>query len=315
MRPEEFIRCLHFETERARPANWETDWDNAPLPYKLYRRLPMFPFTSGIPLKLGETEALMKPDLAAVGHLLWYAYGLARVSQSVPEAEVLRAGGAPAHLFRRFAASGGGLYPNELYIYLRTGGWPRGIYHYDAAHHRLALLREGDFDGYAGRALGGRFDLTGCFGIVFASVMFRKNFYKYHNFSYRLQGLDTGLLIGQLLETARRLGYSAKVCFQFLDRAVNHLLGLAEREESVYAVIPLSEKPLPLSLGGVDATAAVELCRELPAVSHDYAVGPGRSPEYPVLLRMNEACMQHFARDFRQLEAAPRPAADRESPA
>ena len=310
MNLDEFIRCLHVQTDRARPPGWETDWADAPLPYKLYRNRPVFPFASEVPLKLGEKEAPAKPDTAAIGHLLWYSYGLARVSQSVAAAEELRQGIVPAHLFRRFAASGGGLYPNELYIYLRSGEWPRGVYHYDAAHHRLAMLREGDFDEYAARALGGRGDLSGCFGVVFVSVMFRKNFYKYHNFSYRLQGMDTGLLLGQLLEAARRLGFSAKVCYQFLDRAVNHLIGLSEDEESVYAVIPLSATPLPSWPGGRGGdgggTTAGELCRELPAVRHEQYVRSRRTSEYPMLLRMNEACMQESARDFRELGGAPR---------
>ena len=73
--------------------------------------------------------------------------------------------------------------------------------------------------------------------------MFWKNFFKYNNFSYRLQGLDAGVLIGQLLEVAKRFGFETGVYFQFLDRAVNHFLGLSEKEESVYAVIPLSVEP------------------------------------------------------------------------
>ena len=46
--------------------------------------------------------------------------------------------------------------------------------------------------------------------------MFWKNFYKYNNFAYRLQGLDAGVLIGQLLEAAKRFGFETGVYFQFL---------------------------------------------------------------------------------------------------
>ena len=70
--------------------------------------------------------------------------------------------------------------------------------------------------------------------------MFWKNFFKYNNFAYRLQGLDAGVLMGQLLEVAKRFGLASGVYFQFLDSAINHLLGLSELEESVYSVIPLS---------------------------------------------------------------------------
>ena len=125
--------------------------------------------------------------------------------------------------YRRFAPSGGALYPNELYVYLKIEDLPAGVYHYDVAHHRLVLLREGNFDSYIARALGNRCDISACFGTVFVSTMFWKNFFKYNNFSYRLQGLDAGVLIGQLLEVAKRFGFASGVYFQFLDRAINHL--------------------------------------------------------------------------------------------
>jgi len=68
--------------------------------------------------------------------------------------------------YRRFAPSGGGLYPNELYVYLKIEDLPTGVYHYDVAHHRLVLLREGNYDSYIDSALGNRFDVSTCFGTV-----------------------------------------------------------------------------------------------------------------------------------------------------
>ena len=107
----------------------------------------------------------------------------------------------------------------------------------------LLLLREGNFDDYLSRSLANSLPISDCFCTVFVSTVFWKNFYKYNNFSYRLQGLDAGVVIGQSLEVANRMGFSTRVCYQFLDRSINHLLGLSEQEESVYAVIPLSMKP------------------------------------------------------------------------
>ncbi len=103
---------------------------------------------------------------------------------------------------------------------------------------------QGNFDSYLTEALSGnRCNLHSCFGAAFVSTMFWKNYFKYNNFSYRLQGLDSGVLIGQLLECANQFGYTNGVYFQFLDRAINHLLGLSEGEESVYAVVPFSTEP------------------------------------------------------------------------
>jgi SagB-type dehydrogenase family enzyme len=167
------------------------------------------------------------------------------------------------------------------------------------------LLREGNFDSYLARALGNRCDVSACFGTVFVSTMFWKNFFKYNNFAYRLQGLDAGVLIGQLLEVAKRIGFASGVYFQFLDRAVNHLLGLSEQEESVYAVIPLSVEPeitwFANGNDGDEDASATELCRELTAVQHDHYVRSLRVIEYPMLIKMNEASMLESMRSFRQI--------------
>ena len=196
--------------------------------------------------------------------------------------------------YRRFVPSGGALYPNELYVYLKIEDLPVGVYHYDVAHHRLVLLREGNFDSYIARALGNRCDMSACFGTVFVSTMFWKNFYKYNNFAYRLQGLDAGVLIGQLLEVAKRFGFASGVYFQFLDRAINHLLGLSEEEESVYAVIPLSVEPTSWFTNGGDRDgldSATELCQELTAIQNNHYVRSQRVKEFPMLTKMNEASM------------------------
>ncbi|QYR19585.1 SagB family peptide dehydrogenase [Paenibacillus sp. sptzw28] len=303
-----FLHDLHFESDKAKPPDWEADWEDAPLPYKLYRRLPSFPLCAEVPLTLAGCAVQGKAELREVGHFLWYVFGLAQVSQSVFVLDsTADAAGFPQQTNRRFVPSGGGLYPNELYIYLKLEDLPAGIYHYDAAHHRLLLLREGNFDAYLGRALGNRCDVPGCFGVAFVSTMFWKNFFKYNNFSYRLQGLDAGVMIGQMLEAAKRFGYQSCVYFQYLDMAVNHLLGLSGQEESVYAVIPLSTDPTVnwFARGGEGrgGISALELSRELAAVRHDHYIRSRRVLEYPLLAEMNEASGQKSTDSFRLIES------------
>ena len=203
---------------------------------------------------------------------------------------------------RRFVPSGGALYPNELYVYVKLDDAPKGIYHYDVAHHRLILLREGNYDSYLSRSLGNSLPISDCFCTVFVSTVFWKNFYKYNNFSYRLQGLDAGVLIGQSLEVANRMGFSTRVCYQFLDRSINHLLGLSEQDESVYAVIPLSMKP---SITCVDndqkreeMVSASELCREVPVLNHVSYNRSKRVIDYPMLRKLNEASMFETTQSF-----------------
>lgn len=301
-----FLHRLQYDPDKVKPLDWETDWEDAPLPYKLYRDLPMFPLSREVPLTLEGRDTPAVPSLRDIGHFLYYVYGLAQLTQSIIKRDTTEESGGVLQMCRRFVPSGGGLYPSELYLYLKLGELPAGVYHYDAAHHRLTLLRKGNFDDYLARSLGNRCDANGCFGAAFVSTVYWKNFYKYNNFAYRLQGLDAGILIGQLLEVAKRFGFSSGVHFQFLDQAINHLLGLSEQEESVYAVIPLSVNPavrwMESGIEDMDIVSASELCRELSPVNHNHYVRSRRSADYPLLLRMSEASRLDSARLFRQIQ-------------
>ncbi|WP_276352365.1 SagB family peptide dehydrogenase [Cohnella caldifontis] len=296
-----FVTELHFETDKAKPHDWEADWEDAPLPYKLYRGVPAFDLAADFPLTLEDSPAGGQPAARSLGYFLGYAYGIAQISRSVP----LSGEQAEIALGRRVVPSGGGLYPNELYVYLKLPDLPRGVFHYDAAHHRLLLLREGDFDDVLEQALGERCDLSACFGAVFVSAVFWKNFFKYYHFSYRLQGLDAGVLLGQLLESGKRFGYGAVVCYQYLDRVIGRLLGLNEGEESVYAVVLLTDslgRKVRKSGSETRRAGAEELLRQLPELNHAHYVRSRRIREYPMLLRMDAASRIESAEAFRLRE-------------
>ncbi|SFC56500.1 SagB-type dehydrogenase domain-containing protein [Bacillus sp. 491mf] len=301
---ETFLNNLHFNTDEATSSTWEVDWEDGPLPYKLYQNLPGIPLSSEVTLTLENLEISTEPSLREIGHFLWYVFGITQFYQSTgptPEVNVMQS-------YRRFVPSGGALYPNELYIYLKMENVPVGIYHYDVAHHRLVLLREGNFDSYVDRTLGNSCDTSACFGVVFVSTMFWKNFFKYHNFSYRLQGLDAGVLIGQLFEVAKQFQFNSSVHFQFLDRAINHLLGLSEQEESVYAVIPLSINSEHQKFNHENddtniEVSATQLCEELPTIHHNHYVRSRKIAEYPMLIQMNEASMLESTQSFQTIKS------------
>ncbi|RDW18596.1 SagB family peptide dehydrogenase [Oceanobacillus chungangensis] len=302
---EEFLQNLHFNIDKANQPNLEVDWEDAPLAYKLYRGLPIVPLSSEVPLTLTGEEPPARLDLNRVGHFLWYVFGFTQLSQSVFPMDSTEQDPHPVQSYRRFAPSGGALYPNELYVYLKVEGLPDGVYHYDVAHHSLVCLREGNFDSYLARALGNRCDFSSCFGIVFVSTMFWKNFFKYNNFAYRLQGLDAGVLMGQLMEVAKRFGFASGVYFQFLDTAINHLLGLSELEESVYSVIPLSVEATTWSANGRDLYKNVtseELKKELPAIQAEHFERSLSVKEYPMITAMNEVSKLDSTNSFRLLE-------------
>jgi SagB-type dehydrogenase family enzyme len=295
MNLDQFLRNLQFNIERANQENWEPNWEDAPLSYKLYQGLPVVPLSGEVPLSLAENKPPARPGIEEIGHFLWYAYGMTQVSESYFSEDA-----DPVHTFRRHAPSGGGLYPNELYVYLKIGDLPDGIYHYDPAHHRLALLRAGNFDSYISAALGGRCDLSSCFGTAFISAMFWKNFFKYNNFSYRLQGLDAGVLMGQLLAAAKRFGFASGVYYQYLDSAINHLLGLSEHEESVYSVIPLSVDATNWSVHGASRQniTSEELKRELNRIEFKSYERSKQVLKFPKLITLNEASKLESTESF-----------------
>ncbi|MDR9507495.1 SagB family peptide dehydrogenase [Brevibacillus agri] len=319
---ERFVHDLHFATEKVRPPDLEVNWDDAPLPYKLYSGLPAVSLPAEVALSLAEEKVEGEPSLAQLGSLLYYMYGLAKVSQTVFPQEAAEEGLFPVQSYRRAIPSGGALYPNEVYLYGKLSYMAQGVYHYDVAHHRLVLLREGDFDAYVSQSLGQRCALHHCFGALFVSAYFWKNAFKYDLFSYRLQGLDTGVLLGQWLALAEGCGIETGVHYLFLDRAINHLLGLSGNEESVYAIMPLAAKrqeawPLPaapgLSAGAKSRgeTTAEQLLRQLEPVTHRYHIGSQRQKDYPLLRKMNEAAMYESTASFgTPRAAAEQPVAD-----
>jgi len=299
-----FLHNLHFDVEKANQSNWEVDWEDAPLTYKLYKGLPTIPLSLNVPLTLEEQDIKKQTNLQEIGHFLWYVYGITQICQTaIPSGSIETVDLMQSN--RRFVPSGGALYPNELYVYLNREDVPSGVYHYDVARHCLVLLRKGNFDSFISRALGNRCDVSNCFGTVFVSTMFWKNFFKYNNFSYRLQGLDAGVLNGQILEMAKRFGFQTKVYFQFIDRAINKLLGLSDEEESVYSIIPISlEDPNLFSYEERTGLTinATELCKEIQAVQHKKISKSKKILEYPMLIELNIESRIESSQLFRQLE-------------
>lgn len=287
---EEFLYQLHFDTEKLFPKDWQVDWEDAPLPFKLYRGLPEFSLPPEVPLSFKKRKAHFPPTVEEIGQFLWYIFGITQYAQTAfapwggPEGKT-----TIVQSYRRFVPSGGGLYPNELYLYLKLDEIPHGIYHYTVAHHRLVMIREGNYDSYLSRCLGNSIAISKCFATLFVSTVFWKNFYKYHNFSYRLQGLDAGVVIGQALEMAERMEVSVRACYQFLDQPVNHLLGLAAEDESVYSVLPLSNQLLIDDHESSESIfSAPELMEEIPPIKHDTYQRSTKIIAYPMLRKLTK---------------------------
>jgi len=258
---------LHWVYEECDTGHWAADLTRPWLLYKVYRGAERLSLDYRFPLRFGSSGAALFADAPAnlaatleqaIAWMLYYTHGLTRIIR-------LQAGSVPAPLHvehdsaspriitgppsRPFGTgrpvpSGGNLHPTEIYLVVGTRLCiPAGVYHYDCVHHALDLLRAGDYIKDVAACLPDGSDAHSCPVILLPAVFFQKNHQKYTNASYRLQALDTGVVVEQLRFMARRFGLDTSIYFQFLDQPVHHLLGLDPQAECVYAVLPLHIVP------------------------------------------------------------------------
>ncbi|QHT45330.1 SagB/ThcOx family dehydrogenase [Bacillus sp. SB49] len=304
MHPESFLYRLHFQSQAVIPSDWEVDWEDAPLPYKLYKELPSFLLDHHIPLNPSPLGRRKLEGAEWIGHFLWFAYGLTQFAHTAAPADSEEKTSTSFPSLRRFAPSGGGLYPSELYLYVKETPFAQGVYHYDAAHHRLVLIREGNFDDYITKTLGLRLDVSSCKAVCFITTVYWKNFFKYHNFSFRLQGLDAGAVISQTEETARQFGLHSRVHLSFLHKAADHLLGLNRLEETTLGILALSEQEIPAATGKEELTGA-SLIEEIPAVQTTCYQRSKHIKPHQDILQLHEAAILSSSSLFRTNASVP----------
>jgi SagB-type dehydrogenase family enzyme len=237
------------------------NWRTAPRNFKLYRGC------SHIVLKYANNVSRLDtvsehaylnqqeqedpvPTCEQIGQMLSDIYGFTRQSRVTADAMRTASGYAaktePTKFFlsflRRPVPAGGGLFPCEVYLLVgQKQSLPAGVYHYDAVHHALDILRMGDYSSLLQSCLAQQEGDTPAL-VLMLSCFFWKNAYKYMDFSYRLQSLDIGVVVAQSLLIASCKGWKPMVHYIFLDQLANQLLGLDDAYESTYAIISLSTR-------------------------------------------------------------------------
>ncbi|WP_327420372.1 SagB family peptide dehydrogenase [Streptomyces sp. NBC_01527] len=241
--------------EPMEPVGFTPDWEDQPSRHKTYlgvRRFPL-PVGTGLPLAgaadvlLGEPPADQGPPwtLDSLAALLRLSYGVLdrrlRVSWNQDShVRVLY----PEALWGRGTASGGGMYPLEVYWVAGPGGpLTPGVYHYSTAHHDFERLLAGDLtdevraacESKGGTGAGpGESD-----GFLVVTVRFWKNSFKYNSFCYHVVTQDAGALLGSWELIARGTGRRLTHVLWFDDERLNRLLGLETDQECALAVVPL----------------------------------------------------------------------------
>ncbi|MFI6044162.1 SagB family peptide dehydrogenase [Nocardia sp. NPDC051321] len=205
-----------------RPADGPIDWNAAPERYKRY------PEAERVPLPWGEEVVDTASIRSLMGALLLELCGITRLIW-IPVLDGAPRPGEFKVQHGRSAPSGGALYPLEAYVAVGDSG--PGLYHYDAAHHCLELLRTGDHRG----ALAPGSSVPAA--VVVLTTRFWRNGFKYGEFGYRLQTQEIGVLAAHAEAIAARLGTTVDTRLDFADESVHALLDVDPRAEAALAMM------------------------------------------------------------------------------
>ena len=254
------------------------DWENRPMPYKLYPEVSGLALPRDLSLaRVPALEAIAAGDspsgggeltLEALTRILFCADGLTRRT---------RIGGQDYHF--RAAPSAGALYPIEIYAAVaETVELEQGLYHFSPADLRLRGLRRGDWRGLIARAAAGRPSLLRARAVLVLSAIFWRSTWKYRARAYRYCFWDAGTILANLLAAAAAEGLSTELVTAFADPEIEALLGIDGEHEGALCLVALGS--------GADAPAVEPELRPL-----DLETIPLSREEvaYPDLVRMHQA--------------------------
>jgi SagB-type dehydrogenase family enzyme len=220
------------------------DWQNQPLPFKIYRTLepmalPQDLPPSGVPALSAvsafhppaETPGLPSLSMSLLASLLYFSAGITKRKQ-YPGGEILF----------RAAACTGALYHIELYLV--CGDLPElqaGVYHFGPGDFALRCLRQGDYRQLLVQATGGEPSVAAAPLTVICTGTFWRNAWKYRARTYRHCFWDTGTIVANLLAMSAAHAVPAKVVMGFVDETMNRLLGLDIEREVALALVSLGK--------------------------------------------------------------------------
>jgi SagB-type dehydrogenase family enzyme len=230
------------------------DWDNKPLPFKIYRGLERFPLAHKFPERdvspleaiawsgaspaerLAQHEGLERiPDLVALSRVLYLAAGVTKRKHH-PGGEVY---------FRAYANTGA-LYHVDLY--LAVADLPEltaGVYHFGPHDFALRRLRDGDWRSVLVEASGANPDLARAPIIVATASTYWRNSWKYQARTWRHCFWDSGTLHANALAAAASEAFEPRLVLGFADRPVERLLGLDPQREGALTLLALGRTTRP----------------------------------------------------------------------
>jgi SagB-type dehydrogenase family enzyme len=267
-----------YQSIRAKPHH--LDWDNQPLPFKIYSNLPAIPLpqnlsSSGMPaLKAisniaSAATSEVRPNLQTLAEIFYFSAGITR-----------RRNYAGGEMLFRAAACTGALYHIDLYLICGdVDGLDAGVYHFTPQDFSLRQLRQGEYHSALVQASGEESAISKASCVIVSASTFWRNAWKYQARAYRHCYWDNGTILANLLAAAAARNIPAKVVLGFVDATVSQLLALDPRREaplSLVALGRLSERKI-----GISPPIQPVLVETIPLSKSEI--------DYPEMKRMHEA--------------------------
>ena len=247
------------------------DFDNKPIPFKIYRELPSISLPTSFPTPEvnalscisdlpnkginDDTEKLTKAkatttttttsskqtngsynfasvDVSSLAEILFFSAGITR--------EIRYSYGK---YYMRAASATGALYPIELYVVCDdiSPNLAAGVYHFSPADFSLTELRKGKYKKYLATATADNQDIVNsAIAIIFTSIAWR-NAWKYQARSYRHWFWDSGVIAANLLATTHAMGLPSRLIMGFVDDYISQLLSLEDQNEAAIAIAAIGK--------------------------------------------------------------------------
>jgi SagB-type dehydrogenase family enzyme len=249
--------AYHSETkhsyESIRTNRHYLDWDNQPIPFKIYSQLEPIPLPQHL-VSSGMTalEAIstvevpagneIVPSIQSLAEIFFLSAGITK-RRSYPGGEILF----------RAAACTGALYHIDLYLVCGDlQGLEAGVYHFSPHDFALRRLRAGDYRETLARASGREPAIVNAPAVIVCASTYWRNAWKYQSRAYRHCYWDSGTILANLLAAAAARRLPVRIVLGFVDEAVTRLLDLDTHREGALSLVALgdaSAKPAGLSPG------------------------------------------------------------------
>ena len=216
------------------------DWENQPLPFKIYPKLDPIPLpeprgSSKMAALLavsarvsGPTEESV-PGSQTIADIFYFSAGIMK-RKRYPGGE----------MFFRAAACTGALYHIDLYLVCADlPGLEAGVYHFGPHDFSLRRLRQGDYRAVLAQASGEEPSVCSAPALIVCASTYWRNAWKYQSRAYRHCFWDNGTILANLLAVGAARDLPASVVAGFVDGEVRCLLGLDNEREGALALVPV----------------------------------------------------------------------------